>query len=107
MPQFVAAYDRYREEGLEIIAVNVQESPSVIQPFVDDFGMDFPVALDKRGAVSDEYRIIGLPTTYFIDRQGVIRNIFRGPFLERLQGTQVRGAIERDELTGRIEEILE
>ena len=107
MPQFVAAYDRYREEGLEIIAVNVQESPSVIQPFVDDFGMDFPVALDKRGAVSDKYRILGLPMTYFIDRQGVIRDVFQGPFLERLQGTQVQGAIEQDELTQRIEEILE
>ncbi len=107
MPQFVAAYDRFRDEGLEIIAVTLQESPSVIQPFVDDFGMDFPVALDKRGAVSDKYRIIGLPTTYFIDRQGVIRNVFQGPFLEQLQGTQVQGAIEQDELTQRIEEILE
>ena len=107
MPQFVAAYDRYQTEGLEIIAVNLQESKSVIQPFVDDFGMDFPVALDKRGAVSDEYRIIGLPMTYFIDREGVIRSVFQGPFLERLEGTQVQGAIEQDELTSRIEEILE
>ena len=106
MPQFVAAYDRYQAEGLEIIAMNVQESPSIIQPFVDDFGMDFPVPLDKRGAASDEYRIIGLPTTYFIDREGVIRSVFQGPFLEKLEGTQVQGAIEQDELTQRIEEIL-
>jgi peroxiredoxin len=107
MPQFVAAYDRYQAEGLEIIAVNVQESPSIVRPFVDDFGMDFPVALDRRGKVSDEFRIIGLPTTYFIDREGVIKSVFRGPFLERLKETQVRGAIEGDELTWRIEEILE
>ncbi len=107
MPQFVAAYDRYRDEGLEIIAMNLQESRSIIQPFVDDFGMEFPVALDKRGAVSDEYRIIGLPMTYFIDREGVIRNVFQGPFLEQLEGTRVQGAIEGDELTKRIEEILE
>ena len=107
MPQFVAAYDRYRDEGLEIIALNLQESASIIQPFVDDFGMEFPVALDKRGAVSDEYRIIGLPTTYFIDREGVIRDVFLGPFQGQVQGTQVQGAIEEDELTRRIEEILE
>ena len=107
MPQFVAAYGRYGDEGLEIIALNLQESRSIIQPFVDDFGMEFPVALDKRGAVSEGYRIIGLPMTYFIDREGVIRSVFRGPFLERLQGTQVQGAIEQDELTRRIEEILE
>ena len=107
MPQFVAAYDRYQERGLEIIAVNVQESESIIRPFVEDFGIDFPVALDRRGAVSDEYRIIGLPTTYFIDREGVVRDVFQGPFLEQLQGRQVQGAIEEDELTRRIEEILE
>ncbi len=107
MPQFVAAYDRYRDEGLEIIAMNLQESPSIIQPFVDDRGMDFPVALDKRGEVSDEYRIIGLPTTYFIDREGVIRNVFLGPFQGQIQGTKVQGAIEEDELTQRIEDILE
>ncbi len=107
MPQFVAAYDRYRDDGLEIVAVNVQESPSIIRPFVDDFGIDFPVALDKRAAVSDKYRMIGLPMTYFIDREGVIRSVFQGPFLERLQGTQVQGAIGQDELTQRIEEILE
>jgi peroxiredoxin len=107
MPQFVAAYDRYRSRGLEIVAVNVQESASVIQPFVDDFGMTFPVALDRTGRVSDKYRILGLPTTYFIDRDGVIRTVFRGPFLEQLAGTNVQGAIEQDELTQRIEEILE
>jgi peroxiredoxin len=107
MPQFVAAYDRYREEGLEIIAVNVQESQSIVQPFADDFGMNFHVALDKRGAVSDDYRIIGLPTTYFIDRQGVIRSVFQGPFVERLEDAEVQGAIEQDELTRRIKDILE
>jgi len=107
MPQFVAAYDRYRERGLEVVAVNVQESPSIIRPFAEDFGMGFTVVLDKRGAVSDSYRWLGLPTTYFIDRKGVVRSVFMGPFLERLQGTQVQGAIEGDELTRRILEILE
>ena len=106
MPQFVAAYDQYRGEGLEVVAVNVQESPSIIRPFVDDFGMKFPVVLDKRSSVSDSYRLSGLPMTYFIDREGVIRSVFQGPFLERLQGTQVQGAIEEDELTRRIQEIL-
>jgi len=107
MPQFVAAYDRYKDEGLAIVAVNLQESQSIIRPFVDDFGMEFPVVLDKRGAVSDSYRLIGLPMTYFIDRDGVIRSVFQGPFLERLQGTQVQGAIAEDELTQRIQEILD
>jgi peroxiredoxin len=107
MPQFVAAYDRYREQGLEIVAVNVQESESVISPFADDFGVDFPVALDRSGEVAEEYRIIGLPTTYFIDREGVVRDVFEGPFSEQLQDTPVQGAIGEDELSQRIGAILE
>ena len=107
MPQLVEAYARYRDDGLEVVALNVQESASIIQPFVDDFGIDFTVALDKNGRVSDAYRILGLPVTYFIDREGVITDVFQGPFVERLRGTQVQGAIEQDDLTARIEEILE
>jgi len=107
MPQFVQAYEQYNDDGLEIVAMNVQESASIIEPFVDDFGMEFPVALDKNGRVSDAYRILGLPVTYFIDREGVVRGVFQGPFLDRLRGTQVQGAIEEDELSQRIEEILE
>src|SRR3989304_378978 len=106
MPQFVAAYDRYKDEGLEIVAVNVQGSPSIIRPFAADFGLKFPWVLGQRGSVSDSYRLIGLPMTYFIDREGVILSVFQGPFLERLRGTRVQGAIEEDELTRRIQEIL-
>src|SRR3972149_6581187 len=77
MPQFVAAYDGYKDEGLEVGAVNVQESPSIIRPVAEDFGMEFTVVLDKRGAVSDSYRLIGLPMTYFIDREGGLRSVFQ------------------------------
>ncbi len=106
IPQFVEAYDRYREEGFVIVGVNLQESPSIIERFARDFDMQFPIAIDRDGEVSDEYRLLGLPTTYFIDRQGVVRAVFRGPFLQRLQGTRVQGAISQGQLAERIEEIL-
>lgn len=107
MPQFVTAYQRYRNEGLVIVAVNLQEGRKTIRDFADDFGIDFPIAMDRRGDVADEYHLLGLPTTYFIDRDGVIRSVYRGPFLEQSRGTNVQGAIEEDELEKRIQEILE
>lgn len=106
IPQFVAAYDRYREEGLVVVAVNLQESRSISGRFARDFDMEFPIAIDRDGEVADAYRLLGLPTTYFIDREGVVRSVFRGPFLERLQGTRVQGAISEGQLAERIEEVL-
>jgi len=106
IPQFVRAYEKYSERGLVIIGLNLQEGKALIKPFADDYGMDYPIAIDRDGEVGDKYRILGLPTTYFIDREGVIRSSFTGPFVEAARGTNVQGAIEQDELEKRIEEIV-
>ncbi len=107
IPQLVAAYNQFADQGLVVVGVNLQESPDTIRRYAEDFGMDFPIALDRRGSVADEYRLLGIPTTYFIDRQGVVRSVFRGPFLGQLGGTNVQEAIEENELLKRIQEILE
>ncbi len=106
MPQFVEAYDKYSADGLVIIGLNLQEGKSIIQPFADDYGIDFPVLIDRDGEVGDEYRLLGLPTTFFIDRSGVIRSIFRGPLEGAVDGTNVQGAIAGSDLDTRIAEIL-
>ncbi len=106
MPRFVEAYDEYANEGLVIVAVNLQEGKGIVRPFAQDYGMDFPIVVDRDGEVGDRYRLLGLPTTYFIDRQGVIRSVFTGPFEEKQNDTNVQGAIEDSELEQRIAEIL-
>ncbi len=107
MPQLVAAYERYRQEGLEIVAVNLQEPEDRVRRFMEEFGARFTVALDKTGAVVREYQLLGIPTTFFIDRQGVIRSIFRGPFLGEAQGQGIQEAIGAQELEERIRQILD
>lgn len=106
MPQFVEAYDRYRGEGLVIIGVNLQQGAGVIQPFADEYGIEFPLLIDRDGEVGDRYRLLGLPSTFFIDRQGVIRSVYTGPLEGEQQGTNVAGAIEAGELDSHIQEIL-
>ena len=106
IPQFVEAYDRFRDDGLVVVGVNMQEGKSIARQYADDYGMDFPIAIDVDGEVGDEYRLLGLPVTYFVDRRGVIRSVFTGPFEERRQDTEVRGAIEESELEARINQIL-
>jgi peroxiredoxin len=106
MPRFVEAYDEHAGDGLVVVAVNLQEGKGIVRPFAEDYGMDFPIAVDRDGEVGDRYRLLGLPTTYFIDREGVIRSVFTGPFEEKQNDTNVQGAIEDSELEQRIAEIL-
>jgi len=106
MPQLVAAYDRYREEGLVVVGLNLQEGRAVIEPFADEYGIEFPLLIDRDGEVGDEYRLLGLPTTFFIDGEGVIQSIYTGPLEDEVEGTAVQGAIGETELDRRIEEIL-
>jgi peroxiredoxin len=106
IPQFVDAYDRYETEGLIVIGLNLQEGKSIVGRYAEDFGMNFPIAIDRDGEVGDRYRLLGLPTTFFIDRDGVISSVFTGPFQEKAGDTEVRGAIEENELEQRITAIL-
>ena len=107
MPQLIEAYDAHRDDGLVVIGLNLQESESIIRPFVDDFGIDFPVLIDRDGEVGDDYRLLGLPTTFFIDRDGVVESVFIGQFKGEVQGTNVQGAIGQSDLEERIAAILD
>ncbi|GBD13129.1 Thiol-disulfide oxidoreductase ResA [bacterium HR24] len=107
MPLLVGAYRQFREQGLVVVAVNVQEDEESVRRFAREFGLPFPVALDKSGDVTGAYRLLGLPTTFFIDRQGVVRSVFRGPFVASGQGKDVQEAIDAGELGRRIREVLE
>jgi thiol-disulfide isomerase/thioredoxin len=106
IPQLVQAHERYKDDGLVIIALNLQEGKAIIRPYAEDFGMDFPIAIDRNGEVGERYRLLGLPTTYFIDRDGVITSIFRGPLEGESNGRTVQGAIGESDLDQRLAEIL-
>ena len=51
IPQFVAAYERFRNEGLLVLAVNMQEGKSIARGYAEDFGMKFPIPIDVDGEV--------------------------------------------------------
>ena len=73
-PEFVSAYERNKDGGLVIIGVNIKENLASIRKFVDDFGAKFPIVVDADGSVSSQYRIQGLPVSWFIDKEGVLRS---------------------------------
>ena len=84
-PRLVAAYNKYHAGGLEIVAVNQRDQElklKYVQAFADTYAVPFTVALDTRGHSRRTYRLVGLPTTVFIDSAGTIVQMLRGPVSE-------------------------
>ncbi|HLE26706.1 MAG TPA: TlpA disulfide reductase family protein [Anaerolineales bacterium] len=92
MPAIQRVFDANRDRGLAVLAVNstFQDSVEDAQAFVSDLGLTFPILLDREGSVSRRYLLRALPSTFFIDRQGVIRSvIIGGPMSEAVLQTKV------------------
>ena len=85
MPVFQEVYtdEMWRAGGLVILAVNLGESPELVQEFAEYYGLTFPILLDPRSRIGMIYNAANLPTTYFIDNDGIIRSIKRGAFTNR------------------------
>jgi peroxiredoxin len=74
MPAMEALYQAFRSQGLEILAVSVdQQGAAVTRPFKEAMGLSFPILHDSDYQVGLTYGARTLPMTYLIDRQGVIR----------------------------------
>jgi peroxiredoxin len=79
MPHLQEAYETHTGDGLIVLGVDQLESPPAVARFVDELGLTFPIPLDINGEVSAVYQARALPTSFFIDANGVIRNTFTGP----------------------------
>jgi cytochrome c biogenesis protein CcmG/thiol:disulfide interchange protein DsbE len=80
MPAIQSLYEQYREEGLTVLSINMtsQDSATAAASFVGEYRLTFPVLLDRTGLVGNLYRMRALPTTFFIDREGVIQEVIVG-----------------------------
>ena len=74
MPELEQAYRENADGGLVVVAVNQGEQAPIAADFAQRFGLTFPIVLDQRLKVSSDYQSNSLPTTFFIDRNGVIRD---------------------------------
>ncbi|MRG85288.1 redoxin domain-containing protein [Salinibacillus xinjiangensis] len=81
MPEMQTFHEQYGDE-VAIIAVNAtgtERSVESVQKFVNEFGLTFPIIIDKDLSVTlDQYKAFGLPTTYFINRDGHVQLPYQG-----------------------------
>ncbi|MGM9925966.1 MAG: thiol-disulfide oxidoreductase ResA [Bacillus sp. (in: firmicutes)] len=77
MPYMEKQYQQYKDQGVQILAVNIRESNVAVESFVNKLGLTFPVPLDKDGRVNDAYGVFNLPVTFLIDKDGVVVDILQ------------------------------
>ncbi len=78
MPLLEATYKRLEKSSYIVVGVNFSEDKAKVRQYVDDLKITFPILLDPGSYVFQEYEIMGLPTTYFIDSKGTIRAKYVG-----------------------------
>jgi peroxiredoxin len=88
VPELVAAYAKYQAQGLIIVGVDLQEADSNVQSFAQEFGITYPLVIDRDGEVGNVWRIggpfSGLPSSYFIDSSGVVQDSYPGQLTQDL-----------------------
>src|SRR5690625_4084378 len=86
MPYMESLYSEYKEKGVEIVAVNLDQSELKVNQFIEEFDLTFPVPHDVRDEVRELYGIGPLPSTVFINPEGIIDDVVIGALtLDRLE----------------------
>lgn len=84
MPYMDNQYDYYKDQGVEVLAVNIAESNVAVQSFVNKHDLSFPIPLDKDRQVLNAYGVGPLPTTFLINPDGIVVSITSGTLTERM-----------------------
>jgi peroxiredoxin len=91
MKAIEAVYQRHKGRGLEVLAINAGQDRATVEAFVKKIGISYPALLDEKAAISKQYGVVGLPTTYFVDAKGIVRGKIVG---EADEATFERQALE-------------
>ena len=84
MPYMDNQYDYYKDQGVEVLAVNIAESNVAVQSFVNKHDLSFPIPLDKDRQALNAYGVGPLPTTFLINPDGIVVGITSGTLTERM-----------------------
>ena len=81
MPAMQASYERLREQGVVVLAVNELEDVEKVAEHIKTHGHTFLVVMDHNNGVANRYGVVGLPASFLIDRQGIVREHIFGNLL--------------------------
>ncbi|MGH8610415.1 MAG: redoxin domain-containing protein [Gammaproteobacteria bacterium] len=80
MPAFETLYRRYRARGLTVVGVNIDEGQAdePVQRYVEGIGVSFPIWRDPQNRIAKRFRVLGVPETFLLNREGMILRHWRG-----------------------------
>ena len=81
MPAMQASYDKLRDQGFVVLAVNELEDAARVAEHIRTHGHTFLVVMDHDNRVANQYGVVGLPASFLIDRQGIVREHVFGSLL--------------------------
>jgi peroxiredoxin len=91
--QHASANDAWANRGLVVWAVNNQESPTEIDPFLAQNNFSFTVPMDQTGTVMSSYNVDGIPATIIVGRDGIVKDEFVG--YSDASAAQIDAAVEK------------
>ena len=79
MPAMERLWRRHKEAGFVLVAISLDADPRKVLPFVNARKFSFPIALDPKMAIAEKYGVRALPSSFVIDRQGMMAGVALGP----------------------------
>ena len=71
---------KYAEQGFEVVSINLDQDTSSIAAFLNSYPANFHILLDPEGKAAFAYELVGMPSSYLIDKKGVLRKSHTGFF---------------------------
>lgn len=81
MPALERQYDKWKKDDVVVLGLNLNESPITVRSFLDRHNITFPILMDQ-DEVRKQYKVVSYPTTFYINSEGIIENIFIGEMQE-------------------------
>jgi len=78
MPALQTLHEKYQDLGFSVWGVNVEQENQAGKKFLADLKLTFPIFFDAKNTLSATYQVAAMPTSVIVDRNGVVRFIFRG-----------------------------
>ena len=94
-PALERAWQRYKDKGLVVVGVDIQDTPQAAQQFMDRFRLSFPNGPDPGGKISIDYGVYGVPESFVIDKRGTIAYKFVGGVTDETVAQQVEPLLKQ------------
>ena len=83
-PWLIEMQNTYREQGLTIIAVNIDVERADAEKFLTDFAVNFNIIYDPDAVIGRQYQLKGMPSSFLIDKEGIVRYQHTGFVINKL-----------------------